>query len=279
MFRRSFCIAGVTVQIVSDRELEITEEALPFLCDAAEAAETTVYLHAVDALPKLPDNGIWDSGRCFIGDTVFLCNGKAHPPYATVSYLENRDIRIDYLPQSGAAVWKTSALISSLGLERLLLDYDALILHASFVTWKHSGILFTAPSGTGKSTQAELWRKYAGADILNGDRACIRKTSEGYRAYGIPYAGSSYIYRNESAPIKAIVVLRQANENRVRRMEKGECLSRLLPEFSMHRWNAAFMNRAIDRIADILELVPVYQLECLPNADAVAVLQAVLFEG
>ena len=76
MFRRSFCIAGIRVQIVSDEELEITDESLPFLCDASEPAETTVYLRAAEALPKPPADGVWDSGRCFDGDTVFLCNGE-----------------------------------------------------------------------------------------------------------------------------------------------------------------------------------------------------------
>lgn len=278
MFRRSLRIADIRLQIVSDRELEITSESEPFLCDAAESADTTAYLRAVDALPRLPDGGVWDSNRYFAGDTVFLCNGESRPPYAMVTYLQNRDIRIDYLPLSGAAVWKTSGLISSLGLERLLLGYDALILHASFISWKRVGILFSAPSGTGKSTQADLWRQHAGADILNGDRACIRKVPEGYLACGMPYAGSSNIYRNEAVPLKAIVVLRQAPENRVRPMRQGEILACLLPELSLHRWDAAFMNKALDFVTDMLGHVPVYLLECLPNADAVNVLREALFE-
>lgn len=278
MFRRFFRIAGVRIQIISDRELEITSESEPFLCDAAENADTTVYLRAVDALPRLPDDGVWDSGRYFTGDTVFLCNGESRPPYAMVIYLQDRDIRIDYLPLSGATVWKTSGLISSLGLERLLLDYDALILHASFISWDRMGILFSAPSGTGKSTQAELWKQHAGADILNGDRSCIRKVQEGYLACGMPYAGSSNIYRNESVPVKAIVVLRQATENRVRPMRQGEILACLLPELSLHRWDAFFMNKALDFVTDMLGHVPVYLLECLPNADAVNVLREALFE-
>lgn len=267
------------VQIVSDRELEITSESLPFLCDTAENADTTVYLQAVDALPAMPAQGVWDTERFFTGDTVFLCNGMYHPPYATVAYLPNRDVRIDYLPESGAAIWKTSGLISSLGLEQLLLRYEALILHASFVSWNRLGILFTAPSGTGKSTQAELWYRYAGADVLNGDRACIKKTAEGYLAYGMPYAGSSDIYRNEFVPLKAIVVLRQAPENRIRLLRQGEAFANLLPELSLHRWDASFMGKAMDLLAELLAHVPVYFLECLPNEEAVSVLKSTLLKG
>ena len=279
MFKQSFSIAGITILIVSDRELEITCESLPFLCDSAENPDTTVYLQAVDALSEIPAEGVWDSERFFAGDTVFLCNGKQNPPYATVTYLSDRNIHIEYLQQSGAAIWKTSGLISSLSLERFLIDYDALIIHASFVSYRHQGILFTAPSGTGKSTQAELWKQHAAADILNGDRACVRRTTDGYRAYGLPYAGSSDIYRNESVPLKAIVVIRQATENRVRLLRQGECLAYLLPELSLHRWDTIFMNRSLDILTGILENVPVYLMECMPNADAVAVLQKALFEG
>ena len=99
-------------------------------------------------------------------------------------------------------------------LSNFLIDYNAMILHSSLVDFSGNGIVFTAPSGTGKSTQADLWKKFKGAEILNGDRTIIRKNAN-YEAYGSPYAGSSGIYKNKFVNLKAIVVLRQADENRI----------------------------------------------------------------
>lgn len=273
-----YTLADLKLRFLSDEPLDITAESLPFVTDDPGAVDLTIRIRRVGSLPPLPEGGIRDNGRCLLGNTVFHCNGQNKPPYAMVTYLPSRDIQIDYLPQQGVDLTKTAGLISTLGLETLLLGFDALILHSSFISWEGTGILFSAPSGTGKSTQAGLWQKHAGADILNGDRACIRRTAEGWRAYGMPYAGSSDIFRNESVPLGAIVILRQAPENRIRRVGPREAFGSLMPEFSIHRWDAEFMNRALDLVSELLGRIPVYLLECLPDADAVRVLQTKLRE-
>ena len=123
-----------------------------------------------------------------------------------------------------------SRMISDhIGMETLFLRKNCLMLHAALIRWQGKGILFTAPSGTGKSTQAGLWEKYEEADILNGDRAAVRKDKNGcWQAYGLPYAGSSGIYRNEKAPVSAIIVLRQAYENRIQRLGMLEIIQETL---------------------------------------------------
>lgn len=277
MYTQYYTFADLKLRILSAEKLDITAESLPFLTDDPDNVDLTVTVRPVMALPE-PSGGVWDNGRCFSGNTVLHCNGINHPPYARVTYEENRDITIEYLPNTGADLFKTSGLVSTLGLERMLLSFGALILHASFVSWREGGILFTAPSGTGKSTQAELWRHYAGADVLNGDRACLRRRDGRWMAYGMPYAGSSDIYRNESVPIRAIVSLRQAPENRIRRMGLRECIGSLLPELSVHRWDPSFVNGAMDLTMELLQQIPVYRLECRPDEEAVEVLKKQITE-
>lgn len=277
MHTQYYTFADVKLRIDSAEKLDITEESLPFLTDDPAGTDLTVTVRPTTALPELPE-GVWDNSRCFAGNRVWHCNGVNHPPYARVTYEENRDITIEYLPDAGADLFKTSGLVSTLGLEKLLLGFGALILHASFVSWQEGGILFTAPSGTGKSTQAELWRRFAGADVLNGDRACLRRRDGRWMAYGMPYAGSSDIYRNESVPIRAIVSLRQAPENRIRRMGLRESIGSLLPELSVHRWDPAFVNGAMDLTMELLRQIPVYRLECRPDEAAVQILKQQITE-
>ena len=66
---------------------------------------------------------------------------------------------------------------------------------ASFIRWQGRGILFSAPSGTGKSTQANLWVQHQGAEVINGDRAALRQVGGRWQAFGLPYACLLYTSR------------------------------------------------------------------------------------
>ncbi len=75
-------------------------------------------------------------------------------------------------------------------LSRLLLDRGGFIIHSSAVrTVDGKGLLFTAPSGTGKSTIANLFRQHAHATIIDDDLIAIRPPHDGRQhptAYNIP---------------------------------------------------------------------------------------------
>lgn len=271
-----YSIAGLSVCMEMPFQTNISEESTPFLIGDDANCLAHVRFIPVDVLPPVPTDGIWHQDRCYSGNSYHIRSAPGEEPYAAVEYDENGCIRICYLRQSGDMIRESRYLINMVGLERLLLHHEGLILHASFISWQGRGILFSAPSGTGKSTQAKLWEKHMGAAIINGDRAGIRCVDGKWSAYGLPYAGSSRIFRNESMPIQAIVILRRHHENRIRRMEEFEALRDLLPEFSAYRWSVNFMNKVLDIATELLQDVPVYCLECRPEQDAVQLLHDVL---
>ena len=271
-----YSLMGLKLRADMPFDVEITDESLRFLRQTEESPDEWVRFMPVEVLPPLP-NGLWHKDRLFAdtseGKSVYY---RCHPggaAYARVVYQDGGKVSFSYLSDSREMPRHTKSLINLLGLEQIFLRHDALILHASFIRWQGRGILFSAPSGTGKSTQAGLWAKYMGADILNGDRAGIRQIEGQWRAYGLPYAGTSGIYRDEFAPISAIVILRQGPENVIRSMKMGEALRALLPEFSLLRWDGEFMNRAMDICAELLAGVPAYLLECRPDRGAVELLR------
>ena len=164
-------------------------------------------------------------------------------------------------------------LFQLIRLEQLCMCMEGTILHTSFIKWQGKGILFTAPSGTGKSTQAALWQRTEKAEIINGDRAILRRQDGEWRAYGLPYAGSSDIFRNESAPITAIAVLRQGEQNEIRRLKAAEAFKWLYSETIIRSWDNGFQERVADLLTDLVLRVPVFMLKCLPDEGAVAILK------
>lgn len=167
-------------------------------------------------------------------------------------------------------------LLDAANLEHMLTALGAISLHSSFITHGGQAILFSAPSGTGKSTQAALWEQHAHAEQINGDRSVIRCVDGVWTAFGFPFAGSSGIYKNKSAPIRAIVVLRQAKDNTIERLGASEAFRLLYSETAIQRWNTQGHAAAVDLLIQLCAAVPVYRLCCTPDARAVELLQQTL---
>ena len=164
-------------------------------------------------------------------------------------------------------------------IEKLLMRFDAMILHSCHIQKDGQAILFTAPSGTGKSTQGDLWRIYRGAEIINGDRTIIRKRNGTWYAYGAPFCGTSNIHLNRQAPIKAIVVLRQAPEDHVELICGYRAFSAIYSELTVNSWNDVFVRKALNWVTELSEEIKIYRFLCTKNPGAVDTLESVLYEG
>ena len=147
-------------------------------------------------------------------------------------------------------------------------SFNTLLTHSSFATLNGKGILFTGYSGVGKTTQAELWRNFLGAEIVNGDKAFVRETDGSFFAYGLPWKGSSEYCLNRKARLSAIVVLRQSAENRITKLNET-ATEYLMPHIFLPHWDKDCLNKALDTFDSLLKSVPVFLLECRPDEEAV----------
>lgn len=279
MFEYSLHFAGLRIGLMTPFEVKIRDESIPFLIENVAEPDVRVLFAPVNLLPPMPENGIWNEDMYYTQvdgcPAVYVRNYPGLPPYAVFQY-SSREIRCAYLPDSEIRLNETSSILNLIGLEKILLDNQAFLLHSSFIRYRCRGILFSAPCGTGKSTQADLWEKFRGSDTLNGDRAGVRCIDGAWTAFGMPFAGTSGIYRNESAPLTAIVTLAQGPENVIRRLRPMEAVRKLLPECSCRRWDPAFMNGMLDLLLQLVSQVPVYHLECRPDEGAVNLLHDTL---
>lgn len=286
-----YSILGLRILCQLPYEIEILKEAVQFLhplsSDAGTSAvdsvsyDLTVRLIKVEELPPIPEDAVFEQGRLYsrAGENVIMhmLRVRGAPPYAcTLQRVEAKRFDCLYLAGNESRLQYSRQFSDLIGMETVFLQFNALMLHASFVRWKNQGILFTAPSGTGKSTQAGLWEEYEHAEIINGDRAGLRLHDGYWEGYGLPYAGSSGIYRNESAPVKAIIVLRQAMENKLCLLHPGEAIKHLYPETAVHRWDKSFTEKAVDLLNSLTAMVPVYLLGCRPDQGAVELLKNTL---
>lgn len=169
-------------------------------------------------------------------------------------------------------------VLNSLGMEHLVLEQKGIILHASFIEHQGKAILFTAPSETGKSTQADLWVEHRNAEIINGDRAVIKLIDGKPYACGIPFAGSSKYCKNKTLPLAAIVYLGQAPETTIKKLRGIAGFKRIWEGCTVNTWNQEDVNRALDIVSEITFKVPVYYLKCTPDESAVIALERKLKE-
>jgi len=160
-----------------------------------------------------------------------------------------------------------------------LCAYKTLFLHASYIDYEGNGIVFVGPSGIGKTTQAELWQQYQGAQIVNGDKAFIRIVDDIVYAYGSPWHGSSQYSVNMKSQLKGIVVLSQADENRIRKLNEIETMQMFMPHVFMPHWDEISVKQVLETLDLVIKKVPVWFLECRPDQDAVEITKKTVLDN
>jgi len=161
-------------------------------------------------------------------------------------------------------------------MERHMMLRDHLILHCAYMQRGDHAILFSAPSGTGKTTQATLWEKHRGTRVVNGDKSLLAKAGGVWTANGWPVCGSSGVCHNESMPIRAIVMLSQGKENTIAKLSPFQAFSQIYSQITINFWNKQAQQRAMDLIEDLVTNVPVYHLCCTISEEAVETLEYAL---
>lgn len=205
--------------------------------------------------------------------------GQKRPFATSVFDFEKNEVVIEYLRQGKKHVNDVSKCFDYVGLEEVLINNWRFILHSSLISTPFGGVLFSGPSGIGKSTQADLWIQHQGARLINGDRSIFHKKENRWFAYGSPYAGSSRCFVNEGIPVAAIVVLKQGETCQLERLNDAEAFRYLYSETTVNVWNSGFVQRVCNLVENVVAQVPVYQFTCTPNKKAVDILYAELAKG
>jgi len=194
--------------------------------------------------------------------------------YLCKDYISQSDTPDIIAKADNAAILKEKELVPSAPIESCeslciyraigeqLPHFDRFVFHGAAIEYGGNAYLFTAPSGTGKTTHINLWKQYLGdkVDIINGDKPII-KAGNVSTVYGTPWAGKEGYQRNTSAPLKAICILKQGKENKITKLELAEAVNHLMRQVYLPSDPSA-LSKTLELLGTVIENTPVYILEC-----------------
>ncbi len=192
-----------------------------------------------------------------------------------IAYEQERSDREMLREGKTSRIWRESYL-ETLAVYRKIADFMAerntILFHGSVIAVDQQAYLFTAKSGTGKSTHTRLWREYFKdrAVMVNDDKPLLKITDSQVIAFGTPWNGKHHLGETIAVPLKAICILRRGAVNEIHQISRQQAYAMLLQQ--MHKSAKpeilAVSLGLLDRMA---EQIPLYELKCNQNSDAVIV--------
>lgn len=205
----------------------------------------------------------------------YMCNREAELVICTSRVdIELERIRSHDACYADGRVWRPSdGHLESVAVCRKIAEAmparDTLLVHGSCVAVDGAAYLFCAPSGTGKSTHARLWRELLGSRALmvNDDKPLVRLTQGGAIAYGTPWDGKHRLSTNVAVALRAICLLERDARNHIARITAGEAYARLLE--SVYRpMDPTALALTLDLVDRLVGAVDLWRLGCNMDLDA-----------
>lgn len=156
---------------------------------------------------------------------------------------------------------------------------NGFMMHGAAIEYKGEGIIFSGFSGSGKSTQARLWRKYRDAIVINGDSPIIINNSDGPKLYGVPWCGSSGESVNRKVPFKAVVLVKQSKKNYAEEITGDEAVLAVYTNILYFSQDEADLDRLLEILKDVVCQIRVLRLYCNMEEAAVETLEKAIHEG
>ena len=281
--RKYYSFAGVELEIIIPDEFTYTNERYlaPFAVEHVESPHRFRF-DVVDELTPTTGTCIANEGGFRVyadgADTIRYIGSVQQswePAYLRVCH-RGHDHQVQMKRTQYTDRIGVHTVLNCLSAEHLVARAGGFIFHSSYIERNGQGILFTAPSGTGKSTQADLWARLRGARILNGDRSATRVSESCVQVCGVPFAGSSQFCENVTLPLSAIVYLKQAPQTTIRRLRGAEAFRRVWEGCSVNTWDRTDMELVSETVRKVLMTVPVFELACTPDESAILALEGVL---
>lgn len=154
---------------------------------------------------------------------------------------------------------------------RFLLKYNGLMLHSSGVVVDGYAYLFSADSGTGKSTHTGMWIKHFGerAYIINDDKPALRKVDGEWFVYGTPWSGKTDLNKNAKVKLGGIVFIERSKDNWIKEITPAEALPLFFAQTTRKIYKEENMDVMLGVLSQALTENPIYKMGCNISDEAV----------
>ncbi|MCR5429733.1 MAG: hypothetical protein K6E58_00670 [Eubacterium sp.] len=148
-------------------------------------------------------------------------------------------------------------------------NHDMLLMHGATIEYKGKAYVFTAPSGTGKSTHIKLWKEHLGdnVSIINGDKPEVSFKDGKVYMHGAPWCGKEGWQINTSAPLAGVCLVERGKENKIEQIHPGENIEFFMMQLYLVD-EPGYLIKVVDLFKKMAEAVPFYRLECDISEDA-----------
>ena len=195
-------------------------------------------------------------------------------PYE-IDSLERADVIIENAPDEFCIKYRTESredceyIFTGMSFYKQLINFDGIMLHSSAVVVDGRAYLFTAASGTGKSTHTSLYLREFGdrAYILNDDKPALRFEDGELFAYGTPWSGKHDFSVNARIPVAGICVLHRGEKNEISRIYGKAAIIGIFSQ-TLRPQSAKYMDKVLSVIDKIIEKIPVWDLKCNMESEA-----------
>ena len=282
----SFCIGGLVVNAENRIEhsllLDGTSEYASFLCSAASSgADIQITMkNSSDSFGMAAENSLFSADNlevraCEDVYQVLRYWTEEQRPFASI-LTDNDFCRFDYcfypnaIPLQESRVvdpWK--AAIDAVLFQHIFINHSGLIIHAGGGTVQGKGMVFAGTSGAGKSTLSALLNSSSKNQFFSDERLVVRFSDHKWNVWGTPWQGTGNIARNETAPLAALVFLRQHETTKITRLTPSQGLHRLLQVVSIPWYSEEWTNKGLAVCEPLVQDIPMFELAFRADETAV----------
>lgn len=154
--------------------------------------------------------------------------------------------------------------------KKILYEYNGILFHSAVIVYKEKAYIFTAKSGTGKTTHIRLWKKLLGdkVKILNGDKPILREKDGQIIAYGTPWQGKENYGCNMQAPLGGVFLLNRGVENSVEKADVKTAIPFMLSQ-TLRYQDEICVSNLLSFFEKMILTIPIYNLYCNMELSAV----------
>jgi len=146
---------------------------------------------------------------------------------------------------------------------------NMIALHSSAIIYNNKAYLFSACSGTGKTTHTNIWKELYDISILNGDISVISNEKSIPMVLGIPWCGSSNAFSNTNITLGGIFFLKQNTVNSIQKLSHFDSILNICARCFTPNWSSTMFDINLTIAAALAPKILLAELSCLPNENAV----------